>query len=424
MQPVDMASQGWPSVAEVELPQRKPFQAFQGQSSWQFAPEGPMYLVPQKVASQQLLPMAQPFQPSVPTFPVQPVIQVPRRLPVHQVSLVQPSVQDPSSLMSQSQWLVAPSSVRVECREDSVLVEVQQDMLGAGQIIQPSEISLGGCAPTGQDPSKGILIFLSELQGCGSTLMMTDSLVYTFVLAYVPKGIGSAPIVRANGAVINIECHYLRRYNVSSNAVIPTWIPYSATMFAEEHLMFSLQLMTDNWQLERTSNMFFLGELLNIEASVVVANHQPLRVFVDSCVATLEPDVTSALKYNFVDNHGCLADAKLLGSRSQFLPRQQDNKLQMQLDAFRFSQDTRNALYITCILKATMASKRPDDQHKACSYSVATNRWLAADGSDQVCGCCDTTCSFRKGRKVADFQGKGSVGPVIIVDPYQPTGQL
>uniref|UniRef100_A0A8C9RYH7 Zona pellucida sperm-binding protein 3 n=1 Tax=Scleropages formosus TaxID=113540 RepID=A0A8C9RYH7_SCLFO len=269
----------------------------------------------------------------------------------------------------------------VECREDSVLVEVQQDMLSNGQMIQPSEITLGGCVPVGQDPSRGVLLFVSELHGCGSTLTVTDSLIYTFTLVYVPEGLGSTPIVRSHGAVINVECHYLRRLNVSSNAVMPTWVPYSAGSC----LFFSL----DNWELERASNIYFLGDVLNIEASVVVANHQPLRVFVDSCVATLEPDVTSVPRYAFVGNYGCLTDAKVTGSRSQFLPRKQINKLQMQLDAFRFSQETRSSIYITCVLKATMASKRADPQHKACSYSV----WGSADGDDQVCGCCDSSCN-------------------------------
>uniref|UniRef100_A0A8C9RZP1 Zona pellucida sperm-binding protein 3 n=1 Tax=Scleropages formosus TaxID=113540 RepID=A0A8C9RZP1_SCLFO len=299
-------------------------------------------------------------------------------------------------LSVKSQFLAQPSAVKVECREDSVLVEVQQDMLSNGQMIQPSEITLGGCVPVGQDPSRGVLLFVSELHGCGSTLTVTDSLIYTFTLVYVPEGLGSTPIVRSHGAVINVECHYLRRLNVSSNAVMPTWVPYSAAMSAEERLMFSLQLMTDNWELERASNIYFLGDVLNIEASVVVANHQPLRVFVDSCVATLEPDVTSVPRYAFVGNYGCLTDAKVTGSRSQFLPRKQINKLQMQLDAFRFSQETRSSIYITCVLKATMASKRADPQHKACSYSV----WGSADGDDQVCGCCDSSCNV-KGRNVA-----------------------
>ncbi|KAJ8339451.1 hypothetical protein SKAU_G00362370 [Synaphobranchus kaupii] len=75
--------------------------------------------------------------------------------------------------------------------------------------------------------------------------------------------------------------------------------------------------MADDWQLERASNVFFLGDLF--EASVVQANHMPFRVFVDTCVATLDPDMNSVPSYAFIDKKGCLMDSKLTNSRSQFL---------------------------------------------------------------------------------------------------------
>ncbi|XP_023660343.2 uncharacterized protein [Paramormyrops kingsleyae] len=280
---------------------------------------------------------------------------------------------------------ISPSAIKVTCSESSVLVEMQRDQLGIGQLIQSADITLGGCAPVVQDASAQVLRFESELQDCGSKLMMTDnSLVYTFTLIYIPTGIGGTPIVRTNGAVLSIECHYLRKQNVSSDALVPTWVPFSTTKVAEDILVFSLKLMTDDWQLDRTSNDFSLGDLLNIEASVTVANHHPLRVFVDSCVATSTPDVTSVPRYDLVVNHGCLNDSKLPASNSRFLPQKQDDKLQMQLDAFRFLQATSNLIYITCLLKATVAPGPTDETHKACSFSAT--RWTAADGNDQLYG--------------------------------------
>uniref|UniRef100_A0A8C9WCV7 Zona pellucida sperm-binding protein 3 n=1 Tax=Scleropages formosus TaxID=113540 RepID=A0A8C9WCV7_SCLFO len=408
LQPIQQAAQEQSSSVASEVPQRYPsLQLPQGVSSQQFSSMRPVQFVP-LVQNSNLVPPVEPVfelpysQPSVQVESVGPVLpahygqasgQVPAVLPVHQgqpsvpVSLVQPVAQAPPAV--KSQFLAAPSGVKVGCREDSVVVEVQQDMLSNGQLIQPSEITLGGCAPVGQDPSRGVLLFVSELHGCGSTLM-TDSLIYTFTLAYVPEGLDSTPIVRSHGAVIDIECHYLRRINVSSNAVMPAWVPFSAALSAEERLVFSLQLMTDNWELERASNIYFLGDVLNVEASVVVANHQPLRVFVDSCVATLDPDVTSFPRYAFVGNYGCLTDAKVTASRSQFLPRKQVNKLQMQLDAFRFLQESVHLNVCVCssVVDATALQWSP-----VC-------RWESADGDDQVCGCCDTTCNVR-GRSVA-----------------------
>ena len=46
-------------------------------------------------------------------------------------------------------------------------------------------------------------------------------------------------------------------------------------------------------------------------------------------------------------------DSRLTNSRSQFLSRVQDDKLQFQLDAFRFAQETRSAVS-KCACGATL----------------------------------------------------------------------
>lgn len=51
------------------------------------------------------------------------------------------------------------------------------------------------------------------------------------------------------------------------------------------------------------SSVYFLGEMVNIEASVD-HHHLPLRLYVDSCVATLSSDVASYPRYPFIDHQG------------------------------------------------------------------------------------------------------------------------
>ena len=59
-----------------------------------------------------------------------------------------------------------------------------------------------------------------------------------------------------------------------------------------------------DWTSERPSNQYYLGELINIEASVLQFNHVPLRVLVDSCVATPVPDLNAIPRYSFIENYG------------------------------------------------------------------------------------------------------------------------
>ncbi|XP_067274665.1 zona pellucida sperm-binding protein 3-like [Pseudorasbora parva] len=314
---------------------------------------------------------------------------------------------------------IVSESVAAQCGENSVHVEVKKDLFGTGHLVNPLFLTLGSCAVVGEDPEAQVLIFENELQTCGSSLTMTnDELVYTFTLLYTPEALVGTPIVRADAAAVRIECHYSRLQNVSSNVLMPNWVPFAATKVGEEVLVFSLTLMTDDWMFERPSNKYFLGQFLNLEASVKQYNHIPLRIFVEECVATAVPDVTSPLKYPFIENYGCLVDAKLTGSTSSFMRRIHNDKLQFQLEAFRFHQADSGLVYITCALKAVMASTSTSPENKACSFN---NGWTSVDDNDQVCTCCDSTCGFsRKGRAIPDLglvsEGKATIGPIVIAN--------
>ncbi|KAA0708890.1 Zona pellucida sperm-binding protein 3 [Triplophysa tibetana] len=343
-------------------------------------------------------------------------------------------------------------SVAARCGENLMQVEVKKDFYGNGQLVNPAFLSLGGCGAVGEDVKAQVIIFESELQACGSSLTMTaDELVYTFTLRYTPeaplqpevpfelrtpsptvsvaarceenfvqvevkKDFYGTPIVRAESADVAIECHYPRLHNVSSNALIPAWVPFAATRVEEEVLVFSLKLMTDDWMFERPANQYFLGQFMNFEASVKQYNHVPFRVFIDDCVATAAPDVNSVPRYSFIENYGCMVDAKLTGSPSRFMRRVQNDKLQFQLEAFRFQQTGSGSVYFTCALKAVIASTTTNPERKACSLA---DGWTSADENDQVCMCCDATCgSSRKGRSLSDSglvsEGEVTIGPIVI----------
>ncbi|KAJ3596812.1 hypothetical protein NHX12_003212 [Muraenolepis orangiensis] len=219
--------------------------------------------------------------------------------------------------------------------------------------------------------------------------MTEEAFIYRFVLRYTPSAVGGRSIVRTQVVSVNVECHYPRSQDVSSSDVKPTWAPFAATQASEESLHFSLKLMTDDWRFERPSAQYFLGDHLNIEASVSQFEHAALRVFVDSCVATLIPNTDTVPRYAFLDNHGCLMDGMLTGSTSQILPRVQDDKLRIRLEVFRFQQDSNGVIYIRCSLRATMMDTAVSPMNKACSFS---DGWREASGVHSSCSCCETSC--------------------------------
>ncbi|XP_016134036.1 zona pellucida sperm-binding protein 3-like [Sinocyclocheilus grahami] len=109
----------------------------------------------------------------------------------------------------------------------------------------------------------------------------------------------------------------------------------------------------------------------------------------------------------------CLVDAT--ASSSRFMPRTQEDQIRFQLEAFMFQGGHSPSIYITCIVKATLASAPSDALRKSCSFS---NGWLAADGNHQACGCCDSTCGPDGGNAAPfggiQWEGKASLGPVMV----------
>ncbi|CAL8350031.1 unnamed protein product [Lota lota] len=102
-------------------------------------------------------------------------------------------------------------NLAIRCGEDAVDVEVSQDLLGTGRLVQPEELTLGGCSATLADDDSEVLIFHSELHGCNSKVIMTnDTLIYAFTLLYKPTSPRLVNIVRTADAVIGVECHYSR----------------------------------------------------------------------------------------------------------------------------------------------------------------------------------------------------------------------
>ncbi|XP_072420924.1 zona pellucida sperm-binding protein 3-like [Chiloscyllium punctatum] len=328
-------------------------------------------------------------------------------------------------------------TMMVQCGEHNLLVRAQLDLFGTRHLIKAADLTLGTAVrqPTRVFPENQTVLFDYGLHECGSRLQMTgEFLIYTTHLTHILNYPGSIS-VRTNGAVVPIECCYLRKGNVSSNPIKPTWIPFSSTRSGEGHLSFSLRLMNGDWLTERTSTVYFLGDLIHVETSVSMANHVPLKLYIDRCVATLSPDKDSTPRYSIIDYNGCLLDSKAEDTFSNFvLPRDgwELDKLQYDLDAFRFYGDGRSLMFITCHLRVAAVDWR-DSRNKACTFQKLQNIWTPLEESDSdICACCHVgNCGITReivipfrGRRdhgpeaesEAGLEGEASLGPLIILD--------
>ncbi|XP_074153044.1 zona pellucida sperm-binding protein 3-like [Sminthopsis crassicaudata] len=295
--------------------------------------------------------------------------------------------------------------VAVRCKNDRLVVSVDRDLFGTGRLVQASELTLGpaACVPVFSDPLSERIIFEAALHECGSKLQMTpDSLIYNTMIRYAPSPSQSPLVLRSSSVSVPIQCKYPRRDNVSSRAIRPTWVPFRSTLSQEQRLKFSLRLMEDDWSTGRSSSAFQLGDLIHIQADVYTGYHVPLRLFVDSCKATLTPDPASVPHYVVIDLNGCLVDGQSHDSSSSFVsPRPGQNVLRFMIDSFTFAQDARNEIYITCHLKVTATDQAPSPLNKACSYNLTADEWIPVEGPRDICSCCKmgTCTSFSSSRK-------------------------
>ncbi|XP_069722914.1 zona pellucida sperm-binding protein 3-like [Phaenicophaeus curvirostris] len=319
--------------------------------------------------------------------------------------------------ISQLQAAAPLHPVTVQCQEAQVVVTVHRDLFGTGRLVRAGDLTLGsaGCLPAVWSALETMVTFMAGLHECGSTLRVTpDALVYSTSLNYKPVLTGSPVIIRTSPAVVPIECHYPRRDNVSSHGVKPTWVPFHFTMSSEEKLPFSLRLMNDDWSAERVSPIFQLGEVLHFQAGINTENHAPLRLFVDTCVATRTPDRSSSPQYTFIDFNGCLVDGQLDDATSTFIsPRPRQDVLQFAVDAFKFAGDPSNLIYITCHLKVSLADQAPDPLNKACSFNKTNNLWAPVEGTWDICSCCEMrSCGLARDSRRLHVPSRGQGGRI------------
>uniref|UniRef100_A0A3B4ZVQ9 Zona pellucida sperm-binding protein 3 n=1 Tax=Stegastes partitus TaxID=144197 RepID=A0A3B4ZVQ9_9TELE len=295
----------------------------------------------------------------------------------------------------------------LKCHEDSIEVVMRAQLFDPGLPAEPMRLRLGPARDV-QDrciarvSGNGEYIIRAPLAECGNKVMVESAVLYSNLLLYYPPP--SSPGVQVEGAAISVQCEYKRRYTVSSSALRPTWSPFTFVQSAHLDLDFHLRLMTDDWNSERPSSVYFLGDTVNIEASVD-HRHLPLRLFVSSCVATLTSDLikTTSFEHTAAINLPgscvpfylsapcrCFTDSQLSGSNSRFLPRVHNNLLQIQLEPFLFHQDPRHTMYITCYLEA---EPKNNPVKKACSFISDRSVWRSVDGNDQACESCDDAVS-------------------------------
>ncbi|XP_070582837.1 oocyte-secreted protein 3 [Erythrolamprus reginae] len=305
------------------------------------------------------------------------------------------------------------SPVSVSCGSSHLVITVPVNLFGTGVMVNANELTLGSdCKVTAVHST--VLLLEYPLFACGaSRQLLPGSIHYKNILHYVP----SAPdgVIRANPFSHAINCFYPRSWNVSSLGLRPTWVPFTSTVMHHQSLEFALEVYDRSWSQLVPDPTYYVGDFINIQASVRKDNHFPLRIYVDECVA--RPSAESSVKYEVITNHGCFVDG-LYGS-SHFLAMREDGFLRFQLDTFTFIGASNNQIYLICHLKAVPVGSA-NHLNKACSYDQKTATWSSHEGVD--CSCCAsrTGCGNKRRKRRQEQRretfGEGEIklGPIEL----------
>ncbi|CAL8286089.1 unnamed protein product [Lota lota] len=299
--------------------------------------------------------------------------------------------------------------VSVTCSSFDFVVRVKTAFYGLG--VNAEELRLGStCKSNGVLGPHGDLLFTFRITECDvQREMPPDYIVYKYVLRYTPSP--NRPKGSAHSFAVNIECRYPRYYHVYQLAVRPTW----QTAIVHKKLRgrlseFQIQLMDDTWNMPAKSQIYVLGQTVNLQVS---ASHLPSggKVYISSCFATPYNGSTSALKYTLIDNFGCLLVSQKDPGGAQFVSSQDDHTIRFSLSAFQFTSDPNTPVQIQCELH--VSSEGSSAVYKACTYE--DNRWKALSGDDYICDCCESQCMKSKSKR-AMLEGSANSGPILVSD--------
>ncbi|XP_026546258.1 zona pellucida sperm-binding protein 3-like [Notechis scutatus] len=312
---------------------------------------------------------------------------------------------DPSTL-SQSTLIfptVPENSVIYKCNRTSVHLAVKMDLWETGLRLDPEFLYLGSCPSSHVNDALAYFHFQYSFKECRFARLTSGLMVeYTTHLVYRPVSSHDSPFTE------RINCTTYETQHLT-----PARVTGSGLLSASSGLMFRGTFMNEDFSGPSDLSVFLLGSQIHIEFAVQPFFHQPLRLFVDECIAADTAELGSSFRnYTIIANHGCLLDSKFANSR--FLPRHAPDMLRLSLQAFQFA-GINTDIYLHCQVLVWEPAIVTNPTRKACSFNRDTNRWEILDGTaNEVCRCCDLVCETAGSRHKREVKD-----PASEVDPLQ-----
>ncbi|XP_053738379.1 zona pellucida glycoprotein 3f, tandem duplicate 2 isoform X1 [Synchiropus splendidus] len=307
----------------------------------------------------------------------------------------------------------AQPDIQVVCGEDSVSITWK---IHAELVPLADRLFLGNCKVSQLDalPNGDALAkFNYRTSDCKFKKQMKGKfIVYKNELTYRPR-----PKPEAPAFTYPFECIQKR-----SHTWVPPFLnPASGVSASRGNFVFHMALLNEDLTGIAKSNVIPLGSFMPIWAAVDQRSHQPLLLLMEECVAATTPELVPGNSvYPIINNKGCLLES--VRGNAMFLPRYHSSAITVQLQSFKFHVG--EEVYIHCKL-IVWDPEVFDETKKACHYSKESERWELLDDPLQssICNCCDSSCGQRLKRAAPALRHNSVLGPLIIVDPSDSSGE-
>uniref|UniRef100_A0A8C5PGX8 ZP domain-containing protein n=1 Tax=Leptobrachium leishanense TaxID=445787 RepID=A0A8C5PGX8_9ANUR len=311
------------------------------------------------------------------------------------------------------------NSFSYTCNQTLLHLAVKIDPLGNGLTLDPSQISLGTCHPATTVYIEHYFATV-KLPDCGvTTVTYGNSIMYTIPLAYHPS---NNPKYQYQW---DFEEALTCAYNRTLDPALQLPGPVTSQLSGEGSLIFSADIMKDDFSGPSNFKEFYLGSQIPVEISVSTGQHQPMLIYVEECIAATALDLQSAFQtYSLIQNHGCFVDGK--ETASTFKKRVSPGSIRLAIEALRFI-GLNTDIYLHFKVAVWDPKAQNDVTKKACSYLREINRWELLDDPNlsSLCSCCDSTCisSSRKRRDANGAEEDAALVHKMVLGPFKINGK-
>ncbi|XP_062326273.1 zona pellucida protein C isoform X2 [Osmerus eperlanus] len=290
--------------------------------------------------------------------------------------------------------------IQVMC--DTTHMSVHVDMQLNGVELSREELVLGeGCLSNGHFENQ--LVFTYHHSQCGTNYLERNGRkVFSNQLHFNPKA--SIATWWLPPFSMPISCTP-KRSKLRSATHIPTY-----PSLPEKNWGFSLKAMHPSWIHPEESNLYYRGQIVQLQAAATIDPHQSL--FIQSCFVSVFADPVARPRLGVIVNKGCTAS---VGSEhavvAQFVAFRRHDAVNLILE----TSNLQTEVYLHC--SVIISDKGVTADSKCCNYNYLKSRWVELSGDFDVCSCCGSKCKGSSSRN-SHIAAKAVVssGLLIIVD--------